>query len=181
MTKYNLINPTIVGTFDSSVNAKSSKDAVSKIWSRLSEHIMGNVPDVAVTLQEGSSGKLHHFRIQEKVNDQKEANIKYTELKVTLTKEKKDKLLSKNKSLHAQAGGGKKKKKGRKRYEDDDSSSSSSDSDDEYYKFLKRRKSSIIELYAYNPYYYDTVVIDQVFIPTWKNYMFAYNEVWVGF
>jgi hypothetical protein len=173
MTQYKLINPTVVGHVNTTTSTSSPDKAVKKIWENLSSHIMGNVPNLLVTIREEGTSNIFHYNIQEKVN----SKVKYEKLDVKLSSETKKAFLKEIDNVQSQHGGDKK----RKRYEDDSSSSSSSSSssDDEFHKFMKFRKNSPISMYWYTPYIYSTTEPVTIYTPVWKYPIVPYNEIWI--
>jgi hypothetical protein len=173
MTRFELINPTIIGDLNTSVTTNTPNNAVKKIWQKVSHHIMGNVPNLYVTLKESGTKKLHHYKIQEKVDGNKNANIEYNKLNLKLTTKDKNIFLDKLNKLTVQSGSG----KDRKRHKDD--SSSESDSDDEFYKFMKFRQNTPVSTYWYTPYIYSSLGSLKIYTPVWNYPILPYNEIWI--
>jgi hypothetical protein len=175
--QYKLVNPTVVGSIDTTVKAGSADNAMKSIWEKLSEHIMGNVPKIMVTIRENGTDKLFHYKIKETVNDSKEGHISFDQVKVNLSAALKKEFLSRSDSARSQSGGKSDKKK-RSRY--DDSSDSDSDSDDEFYKFMKFRKNSPISYYWYTPYLYTSLGTSlTLYNPVFKYPLIPYQEIWI--
>lgn len=126
---YQLINPTIEGTFNDTYDASSPIKAAEKTWLSLSSHFVNEVPQFYMTLKEISGGGYHHFNITEN-GEKKSYNIKEIELDVK--NDVFDNFLASidtvTKARDRQTGG----KPHRKRYDDSSSSSSSSSSSDEF-------------------------------------------------
>jgi hypothetical protein len=123
-----------------------------------------------VTLQEGS-GSLHHYKIKERVDEDKNARISYDKISVKLSKSDEQKFVKQLNKITSQHGGSKKK---RKRYKEDDSSSSSEDSDSEAYYVYKKKRP--IQYLWYTPYIYSRNANVQVTIPTIRP--FVYTRIW---
>jgi hypothetical protein len=157
------------------VNASSPDKAVKALWANLSKYILGNVPNLYVTIREEGTKNLHHYNIQEKVNDDKQANISYKKVNVKLTAKLRDQFLAASEKALTQQGGAKK----RKRYDEDDSSSDDSDSDDEFHKFMKFRKNNPISYYWYTPKIYYGLGNIKLYTPVWRYPVLPYNEIWI--
>ena len=177
MTQYKLVNPTVVGNVNTTTTTSSPDKAVKKIWESLSGHIMGNVPNLLVTIREEGTANIFHYNIQEKVNSNHDGEVKYEKIDVKLSPENKKAFFKEIDNVHTQHGGDKQ----RKRYEDDSSSSSSSSSssDDEFHKFMKFRKNTPISMYWYTPYIYSAVGPVKVYTPVWKYPITPYQEIWI--
>jgi len=173
MTRFELINPTIIGDLNTQVTTKSPDSAIKKIWENVSHNIMGNVPNLYVTLREIGTKKLHHYKIQEKVDNSKNAIIEYNKLHLKLNVKDKNTFLEKINNISVQSGSG----KDRKKHKDD--SSSDSDSDDEFYKFMKFRKNTPISMYWYTPYLYSSLGSLKIYTPVWNVPIMPYNEIWI--
>lgn len=172
--KYSLVNPKIDGTFGSTVEASSPDNAVQTLWDSLSEHIVGNVPSIMVTLQEGgNSGSLHHYKIKESVDEDKNAHISYDKISVKLSKSDEQNFVKQLNKLTTQHGGDKKKRKRYKGSNDDDDSSDSDSDSDNYYVFKKRRP---VKFLWYTPYIYSRNAHVNVTIPTIRP--FVYTRIW---
>jgi hypothetical protein len=73
MPKYTLINPTIVGTFESTFEEDNSLIAAKNAYTELSKHFNNHIPVMYMTLQKGGGkegkkkkkGKLYNFKIEE--------------------------------------------------------------------------------------------------------------------
>jgi len=134
MPTYQLVNPSIEGTFENVVDAKQPLKAAEKIWINFAEHIVDHVPNFMFTLKNISGGAYFHYRVNE--NKEKGSYVITPIEKIANEKELIEGFLNNvdayNTKLHARANedaenqkGGAKKPR-RKRY-DDSSSSSSSD------------------------------------------------------
>ena len=147
---YRLVNPHISGSFDSMTSSNDSINAANELWTRLSDHITGNLPNFTFSLQEQSGGKLHHFKVIETLAGKYAdytitgVDVKLTDTQVKNLNKKTQELDKMNESI--QSGGASTKKRYKKeKYEksnvypnSDDSSSSSSDSDDSIYEKIKQ-------------------------------------------
>lgn len=135
MPTYQLINPSIEGTFTNVVDAKQPLKAAEKVWINFAEHIADHVPNFMFTLKNISGGSYFHFRVNE--NKQEGTYVITPIEKIANEKELIEGFLKNvdaynaklqarsNDDVEKQTGGAKKPR--RKRYIDDNSSSSSSD------------------------------------------------------
>lgn len=64
MPKYNLVNPTIIGSFDSTFSADNSLIAAKLAYTELSKNFNNHVPNMHITLQKGGK-KLYNFKVSE--------------------------------------------------------------------------------------------------------------------
>ena len=185
MKSFKLVNPLIVGNFNTEFTAESGLDAVSQFWNDFSSHITSNLPHIYVTLQENGTNNLSHYKISEKTDTKsKNAEFSISEYNVELSNSQQKKLLNKvneferkvNKQINRQVGGEPEKKPERKRY-NKSSSSSDSDSDDEYFNFRKyRRLTQPISFFYYTPVIYE---VDSVFIPTFNVPLTPYVKLYM--
>jgi hypothetical protein len=183
MTEYKLVNPVIIGTFDSKFNAPSAENAAKNFWEKLTEngkYISGNVPSFLFTLMETKNNALHHFKVQE-LPDGKFAEYTIDKIDVKLTKTQKDKFLNGVKdvvSTHTVLSGGKKKR--RRRDKDDSSSSSSSSSssdDDDLFRYLRVKSiPTPISYWWYAPTIYN---VPKIFNPTFVAPVSPYVQLWI--
>jgi len=159
MTKYQLINPHIEGTLNTTFTGKDHYDAANQAWDALSKYTLNNVPQFAFTLENVEDGCLCHFKVQEKESDKK---VKYSITKLNLSTKNDKAFKNKLESFKTKQSGGKKKHK----KHDDDDSSSSSDSD-VYDKILYRNLSG--RRYPISYVWYDPLIynLDYVVTPTW--------------
>lgn len=192
MGVYELVNPSIIGKFETVYKTDDVTDAVEKFWKNLSKHVTNNVPKIYVTFKDGS-GNLHHFKITEKINsDSKTADYKIEKLDVKLSKAQKDHFLTevenvKTKHSRSQEGG-------RHRHKDDSSSATSStysdsatsststdtednsmyDDSDDYFDFVKfRNLNQSIVYWWYTPSIYS---VKNVYVPTFNVPLAPYIE-----
>ena len=186
MKNYTLVNPCILGQFNTEYKAENGLEAASQFWNDLSSFTTNNVPQLFITLQDSATKDLVHYKISEKINPKskisdytiEEINVdvkpadKKTFLKgVTDVKDKVSKLVSKQ-----TGGAAEKDKKPRKRYDDSSSTSSMSD-DDEYFNFRKyKRMTQPISYWWYTPYLYNQ---PSIFIPTFNVPIIPYVELWM--
>ena len=175
-----LVNPVIIGTFETTFNDGSPIDAAHYFWRNFSKLILNNIPKMYFTLLDNES-KLHHYKVVENVNGSGIVDYVIIELRPL------DKLIEKsimdnyNRIVNqfTMHGGSSDKKRKRYKYdtdtlnddEDDSSSSSSSDDedDDEFIdrikKIKKYKNKSIITYYNFIPFNYES--FDQkVYMPT---------------
>jgi hypothetical protein len=171
--KYKLINPMIVGSMKTNIEADDADKAAVLIWENISKDMTNNVPKMGFSLKD-QDNKMHNFIVEEEIN---ENNINYKIYPVYLDKidEKKYIKYTDNleKKIYKQAGGHK------KHYDD-----SSSDSDDDTYKRLKlwRKKNSTNNFlyWWYNPYMYNycnECTTNSLYIPTFVYPYTPYIEI----
>jgi hypothetical protein len=68
MKNYTLVNPCILGQFNTEYKAENGLEAASQFWNDLSSFTTNNVPQLFITLQDASTKDLIHFKISEKIN-----------------------------------------------------------------------------------------------------------------
>jgi hypothetical protein len=166
MTKYNLVNPCIGGSLNTQFGGRNPLDAANSTWHSISKYLTNNVPRFAFTLENTSTGSLHHFNVNETVDSNRNASFSITELDINLspkaTSSFKNEVHNIIGKFNTNLNGGAKK-----RYEDesDDDSSSSSDSDSELQNALRllKYKSQPIVYWWYNPLVYKAV---DLYVPT---------------
>jgi hypothetical protein len=181
MKSFKLVNPIILGKFNTEYQTESGIEAVSQFWSDLGSHITNNMPALYVTLKDNNN-ELSHYKISEKLSGgSKVANYTITELENSMSSKDVEKFLSKvntyekkiNKKIQKQTGGVKSE---RKRHKDSSSSSSSVDSDD-YYNFTKyKRLTQPISMWYYTPSIYG---VNSVFVPTFNVPIVPYVKIWI--
>ena len=181
MTQYKLVNPTIIGSLNTTIKTNSPDNAMKQLWENLSEHLVGNVPNLLVTIREDGTKNLFHYNVKEKVNSTKDAEISYDKVNVKLSAKDRDNFLGQSEKVVSQRGSGSDKKKKRSRYDDDkdDSDSSESEEEDEYYKFMKFRKNTPISMYWYTPSIYASTGTFKIYTPVWRYPIVPYNEIWI--
>ena len=186
MKSFKLINPLLVGgSMNTEYNADSGLEAVSKLWTELGSHLALNVPKLYVTMQD-ESGKLSHYKINEKLGKNKVADYTISEFNLDLSKSHEEKFLDAVAKYKKQGnkliGGSIDKKPKRDRSKDSSSSSTDLDSDDndDYYNFrrYRTRTNAPFNMLYYTPLIYsiDTVVIP-TFVPTVAPYVTLYMPV----
>ena len=186
MKSYTLVNPLIIGNMTTEFSADNGLEAVSKFWNEMGSHLALNVPKLYITMQEGGSNNLLHYKIEEKINNNKIADYTISDLNVKLSKAKQEKFLSEVEHYKShgknliQTGGSIKKTPARDRSKDSSSSSSSDinlDSEDDYYNFrhYRTRMNAPINLLYYTPLLYNiNTVIIPTFVPTVVPYVTIY-------
>lgn len=186
MKSFKLINPLIIGQFNTEYKAESGLEAVSQFWNDLSSHITNNVPNIYVSLQDNNNN-LSHYKISEKLSGgSKLTDFTISEFKVDLSVKNKEKFLDKiksfenktNKQITEQTGGARKQTRSRHKQSSSSSSSSDSDSDsDDYYNFTKYKKlTQPISMWYYTPNIYN---VRSVFIPTFTAPIVPYVKLWL--
>jgi hypothetical protein len=144
MTKYNLINPYIDGSLETTINV-SSKSSVLEAAGQMYKDVLAPIFITAAgdnfNFSMEGGGKIHHFTVSETVSNDN-AKFKISEFKGNVDNKKLTKKINEINEL----SGGKRKH----RHKDDDSSSSSSSSDSPPYYSINR--------YYYSPYIYTPYV-----------------------
>ena len=178
MVKYELVNPSILGQFNSTYEVTSSMDAAKQFWDDLSPHLTNNLPFMYITLKEQTGG-LHHFKIKEKISEgSKLANYSIKEVKLNLTKKQEMDFLNKVEKtktkkiaqIQSQVAG----KSGRKRY--DGKKDSSDDDDDAYFNFTRyKRMNQPIVYWNYIPTIYR---VTRFFTPTFNVPLMPYIHIY---
>jgi hypothetical protein len=193
MVKYELVNPCILGQFNSVYETGTSLDAAKQFWNDLTPHLTNNLPQIYITVKEQTGGALHHFKIKEKISEgSKMANFSIHEINPKISQKTKDEFLqaiesvkrAKMSQITNQLGGKK------KRYESKKNSSSSSDSDksnksdmdssddddDAYFNFSRyKRMSQPIVYWHYTPLLYR---VTRFFTPTFNVPLTPYIHIW---
>lgn len=199
MVKYELVNPCILGQFNTTYDVANSMDAAKQFWNDLSPHLTNNLPFMYITLKQ-NGGSLHHFKINEKISEgSKMANFSIKEVQLKLTKKQEMDFLNKvektktkkNSQIQAQLGG-------RKRYDGKKDSSeslslssssksteskstesdesSSDDDDDSYFNFTRyKRMNQPIVYWNYTPTIYR---VTRFFTPTFNVPLMPYIHIY---
>jgi hypothetical protein len=180
MPTFELVNPCIIGQFNTTYNAENGLEATKQFWDAFNPLITNNLPELIVTLQEG--GNLHHYKISEKIESgTKTANFSISEYNTKVAPKVKTEFLNEvnsvkdkmNKLINTQTGGK------HKRYKLDKSSSSSSISTEEgesYYDFSRyKRLNQPILYWWYTPYLYR---VNRIYTPTFNVPLMPYIHTW---
>ena len=185
MKSFKLVNPLILGQFNTEYKAENGLDAVGQFWNDLSTHVTNNMPALYITLRD-ESNQLSHYKISETLKGgSKVTDYSISELEEKLSAAETKKFLSKvekfevktNAEIQRQVGGV--KNPSRKRDEGSSSSSTDSDSDLEgdYYNFTKyRRLTQPISMWYYTPSIYR---VGSVFVPTFNTPIVPYLKIWI--
>lgn len=160
MTKYNLINPYIDGTLETTIKVSSKSnilEAAGQMYKDVLAPIFITTAGDNFNFSMEGGGKIHHFTVSETVSNDN-AKFKISEFKGSIDD---NKLRKKINEIHEQTGG-----KRKHRHKNDDSSSSSSSSDSPSYYSINRYYYSP---YIYTPYttiypYYTIPIITPVYI-----------------
>ena len=196
--KLKLVNPLLIGQFNTTYNVEKALDAAVNFWNDLSAHTTNNMPSMRITFVDEKE-ELHHFKIQEKVQEgSRSVNFSVKQENHNISEKNKNKFLEhvkkeenkiKNKA-ETQSGGKMKNAPSKKDYEISSSSSSSnlsSDSDSDLsddedgllYDFSKyRRLSQPIIYYSYTPFLYK---ITRFYTPTFVLPLTPYVRTWIPF
>ena len=188
MKSFKLVNPLIIGQFNTEYKAENGLEAISQFWNDLSTHLTNNVPNLYVTLKDGQNN-LSHYKIEEKLSGgSKITDFNISEFKLNLSQKAQHKFIEKVESFEQKTNtkiakqlGGAKAKQSRdskdKRYKDSSSSSSDSSDDEDYYNFSKyKRLTQPISMWYYAPTLYN---VDSVFIPTFVSPIVPYVKLWL--
>lgn len=189
MDTYKLINPYIIGHFNTNYTVDTGLDAALQFWDNLNPHITNNIPKLYVSFQRLKDNQLSHFKISEKISNKegKLTNYTITELPLNLSPSINtsfihdiEKLKNNIESIINIQTGGSRSRYYKKNNDDDSSSSSSdsdSDSDNDYFDFSRfKRTSQPISYWLYNPLLYGNVRLYQ---PTFNLPMMPYIHLWV--
>ncbi len=188
MKSFKLVNPLIIGQFNTEYKAENGLQAISQFWNDLSTHLTNNVPNLYVTLKDGQN-KLSHYKIEEKLSGgSKLTDFNISEFKLNLSQKAQENFIEKvegfeqktNNKITKQLGGAKAKQSREskdKRYKDSSSSSSDSSDDEDYYNFSKyKRLTQPISMWYYAPTLYG---VNSVFVPTFVNPIVPYVKLWL--
>lgn len=185
MKSFKLVNPLIIGQFNTEYKSENGLQAVEQFWNDLGTHITNNVPHIYVTLKD-EKNELSHYKISEKLTGgSKTTDFTISEFTVNLSEANKNKFLGNLKKFEEKTNsriqkqtGGVVKKQSRNRHKDSSSSSDSDLSDDDdYYNFSKyKRLTQPITMWYYTPTLYN---VNSVFIPTFTTPVVPYVKLWL--
>ena len=195
MPIYDLVNPRILGNFNTSYNVENGLEAAKTFWNDLSQHITNNVPELIITFK-NEKDDLYHYKIIEKLSGgSKNADITIKEVKPKISQKVKRDFLNEVSKVQKnitnqmvnQEGGKKKRYEGKNDNSSDSSSSSSSSSDlssdaeegNDYYDFSRyKRLSQPIVYWWYTPILYKTV---KLYTPTFAVPLMPYIRTWIPY
>lgn len=168
---FKLVNPYIIGSMNTTVNADTSLEAAKLAYDNLSQYFGNHMPSFKFTLMRESSSKksggskFYNFQVNEKKD--KHDTVKY-EIKEVDNLQDISKFKTNLKKLmnqdNKQSGGDYHKKKYVKRSDDED------DYDSDYFdsELERPRKGPLvyepIVYYYYNPFIY--TIPDRIYVPT---------------
>lgn len=185
MKSFKLVNPLIIGQFNTEYTAENGLQATEQFWHDLGSHITNNVPHIYITLKD-EQNQLSHYKISEKLNStSKMTDFTINEYNLDLDASKKNKFLDNvskfekktNSLIQRQSGGVKKPKRDRSKASSSSSTDSDSDLDDDYYNFSKyKRLTQPISMWYYTPTLYN---VNSVFVPTFKSLVVPYVKLWL--
>jgi hypothetical protein len=196
--KLKLVNPLLIGQFNTTYNVGKPLEAAVNFWNDLSTHTTNNMPSMVITFMNDKED-LFHFKIQERVKPgSKSVNFSVKEKKYKISDKEKNEFIKfvKNEEkkikdkAEGQSGGKIKNAPNKKDYEisssssssSSDSSSDSDSSDDEdglLYDFSKyRRLSQPIIYYSYTPFIYK---ITRFYTPTFVLPLTPYVRTWIPY
>lgn len=195
--KLKLVNPLLVGQFNTNYNVNKPLDAAVNFWNDLSTHTTNNMPSMKITFMDDKK-ELYHFQIKERVEaGSKSVNFTVKQKTYKISDGDKNKFINavekeeKNIKTKAenQSGGKMKNAPKKKDYEISSSSPSSSSSDSEsdsldssdengdLYDFSKyRRLTQPIIYYSYTPFLYK---ITKFYTPTFVLPLTPYVRTWI--
>jgi hypothetical protein len=194
--KLKLVNPLLIGQFNTTYNVDKPLEAAVNFWNDLSTHLTNNMPSMRISFMDNKK-ELYHFIIEERLHGgSKSVNFTVKEQKYAMSEKAKNQFINsveneEKKILNKaqkQSGGKMKNAPNKKNYEISSSSSSnssnSSDSSDssnedegELYDFSKyRRLSQPIIYYSYTPFIYK---ITQFYTPTFVIPLTPYIRTWI--
>jgi len=205
--KLKLVNPLVIGQFNTTYNVQNPLDAAVNFWNDFSSHITNNMPLMRITFM-NNDNDLYHFNINESMKGgSKNVNfvVKQITYKISTTdknnfinyvQREEKKILAK---ANKQSGGKMKNAPNKKNYklsssskssssessssesskssESSESSESSSSEDDELYDFSKYRRLSHPIIY----YSYTPFLykITKFFTPTFVLPLTPYIRTWI--
>lgn len=196
--KLKLVNPLLIGQFNTTYNVDKPLDAAVNFWNDLSTHLTNNVPSMRISFLDEKK-ELYHFKITERLQGgSKSVNFTVKQENHKMSEKAKKEFINyveneekkiKNKAEN-QSGGKMKNAPNKKDYEisssssstlsssnSSDSSDSSDDEDGELYDFSKyRRLSQPIIYYSYTPFIYK---ITRFFTPTFVLPLTPYVRTWI--
>lgn len=176
MHSYKLINPLIIGDYNTEFKADNANLAAEQTWSSISKHMTGNVPKFGFTILDNKTNKLYHYLVKEKINKEKIVNYFIKPIKSKLNDVEETKFynyITNLKSKFNEQKGGKSKKR-YKKYESSSSSDSDS-SDSDKLNFYNSRKYPFY-YWWYNPIIYDNK-LNSIYIPTFTLPFYPYIEL----
>jgi len=199
--KLKLLNPLLIGQFNTTYNVDKPLDAAVNFWNDLSAHTTNNMPSMKITFMNENT-ELFHFEVKERLKagsksvnftvKEKFYKISDANKAIFINTVKRDEMKIKNKATKqsgGQSGGKMKNAPNKKDYKIQPSSSSSSDSDSDsdsldssdkdgdLYDFSKyRRLSQPIIYYSYTPFLYK---ITNFYTPTFVLPLTPYVRTWI--
>lgn len=186
MNEYKLVNPVLLGSFNTVFKGNNPEDAAKEFWTKLTDgnYISGNVPLFLFTLKGVKNNELYHFKLQEEPHG-KSADYTIQKVDINLSKSQTDKFLngveevieSSDKIGGSHIGGRSHKKKRRHKKDDSSSSSSSSSDEDDLFKYLRLKSiTTPISYWWYTPTIYN---ISKIFTPTFVAPTSPYVQLWI--
>lgn len=192
--KLKLVNPLLIGQFNTTYNVDKPLDAAVNFWNDLSTHLTNNMPTMRISFLDEKK-ELYHFKIKERLQGgSKSVNFTVKQENHKMSEKAKKEFINyveneekkiKNKAEN-QSGGKIKNAPNKKDYKissssstlsSSDSSDSSDDEDGELYDFSKyRRLSQPIIYYSYTPFLYK---ITRFFTPTFVLPLTPYVRTWI--
>ena len=193
MPVYDLINPRILGNFNTSYNVENGLEAAKTFWNDLSQHITNNMPELIITFK-NDRDDLYHYKITEKISGgSKTADTVIKEIKPKISQKVKRDFLNEvsrvqqnitNQMVNQEGGKSSKRYKGKSDSSSSSSSSSSSLSSDaeegnDYYDFSRyKRLSQPIMYWWYTPILYRT---PRIYTPTFTVPLMPYIRTWIPY
>jgi hypothetical protein len=84
---FNLVNPKIDGTAQTTFKASSPSDAAKDIYESLSKNFANNVPRFFFSIEKEKNGKFYHFDVNEKINGHGEVRYELNQIKSITTEQ----------------------------------------------------------------------------------------------
>ena len=95
MKSFKLVNPLIIGQFNTEYRSENGLDAISQFWNDLSTHLTNNLPNLYVTLKDDQNN-LSHYKIQEKLSGgSKMTDFSISEFKLNLSQQAQQQFIKK--------------------------------------------------------------------------------------
>lgn len=170
MVKYTVVNPFMVGKFETTYEGSDAMDAAQKFWTKFSTKLTNNLPLFSFTIKDIKTDKLHHFDVKEQMTGGG-VKTELTEKALVLSSSAVNKLNEEVSRLNKQYGGRK----------SNDDSSSSEDTDYKIIKkFNKLNKLNFPQPYGpivYFKYFPGLYGMEDIYIPTFIAPVIPYIEL----
>ena len=178
MTKsYKLVNPYIIGSMDTVINAESSLEAANKAYNNLSKYFGNTIPEFKFSLKRlsndkkvigGSKKSFIHFQVNESSTNNDKVNYEIKEIDSNVDITKFQEMLNKVANQDNRLSGGEHRREGREKRKFVPEDRDEELSDDFDFDLEKPRKGPLvyepISYYWYDPYIYP--IVDRLYVPT---------------